>query len=79
MDRLPRLFEQCKSWTGVVSVAIYMESDTFFEFNKNRIIDIHSSIEQLGKCRLDIHLFFENSVEKDLLYPINALRYFHIV
>lgn len=67
------------SWAGVISAAVLLPP---FHFKAQRrqalaqLAELHSRIEALGVCRLDISTLSVDSPRTlyDSLYPINALR-----
>lgn len=77
VDRTDRLLKQCKNWSGVISVAIYMKSKEHFQSQKVSIAKLHSQVEKMKSCRLDIAIVIENEKHKNSkpFYPINILRY----
>ncbi|KAK9796664.1 hypothetical protein WJX73_002272 [Symbiochloris irregularis] len=82
VDRLPMLREQCKSWLGITSVAVYWPL-MFFQANNTDSIkaavdtvqQFHTALEAEGWCRMDMALVSEVVKTHDLwAYPYNALR-----
>lgn len=82
VDRLYMLEEQCKSWMGITSVAVYWPLICFqpnntenLEGAKQTVLEFHQKMEAAGNCRLDIVVISEVIKEHDLwAYPYNALR-----
>jgi hypothetical protein len=82
VDRLYMLQEQCKSWMGITSVAVYWPLICFQPNNTANLAEaistvklFHQQMDAAGKCRLDIVVIAEVIKEHDLwAYPYNALR-----
>ncbi|CAL5227189.1 g10104 [Coccomyxa viridis] len=83
LDRLYMLEEQCNTWGGVTSVAVYLPLVYFQSANDKKlqeaishVEDFHEQIDRThGRCRMDIVLLSEVIKEQDLwAYPYNALR-----
>lgn len=82
VDRLPMLREQCRTWMGITSVAIYWPLMYFQQNNTeslqdaiNTVQSFHESMEAEAKCRMDMAVLSEVVNRHDLwAYPYNALR-----
>ncbi|KAG6557589.1 hypothetical protein Mapa_000866 [Marchantia paleacea] len=79
MDRFPAVEMTAFRWSGPMVLVVLVRVQSELESTYAKLEFLHSRVEAEGRCRLHIHIAFEEGFRNDVqalqaLYPINSMR-----